>query len=144
MSSCQRLLQIWAHVNVKNRAMQVPQGRSHLHVVLMSGAVYQRSTPDPTGRYAEHGGNNGEGEMQAAAGKNEGVIADATNATDAPDATGDRGERVRRRKIGQTHDETFGGQMNRGGRSGLHPYPRGPTSTGGLWILGQRQPWHPP
>ena len=47
--------------------------------------------------------------MQAAVGENEGVTADATDATDAADATGERREGERRRKIGQTHNDTFGG-----------------------------------
>ena len=61
-----------AHVNVQDRAMRVPQGRSRLRVMPLSGAVcQQRAAPDLTGQDAEQGGNRGEGdgETKAAGGK---------------------------------------------------------------------------
>ena len=53
--------------------------------------------------------------MQAAAGGNEGVTADTTDATYAADTTGERGEGERRRESGHTHDDTFGGRRDGGG-----------------------------
>ena len=108
---------------MKDRAMRVPQECSRLRVVLMSGVVCRRSTPDRTGRYAEHEGNNGGGVMQAAVGVNNGVTAYTTNATDSVDATRERGEGYRRRKSGQKHDDTFGGRRDGGGQSGYTPTP---------------------
>ena len=78
-----------AHIDVQDRTMQVPQGRLRLRVMPMSRVVCQRRTPDPTGRDAEHGGNNGDRETHAAAGESEGGKA---NATDAAEATGERGK----------------------------------------------------
>ena len=83
-----KLIVLRAHVDVQDRAMRVPQGRSRLRVILMSGAVCQQRTPDLTGRDAEHRGNNRDGETQAVTGESEGGAADAT---DAMDATGERG-----------------------------------------------------
>ena len=48
----------------------------------MSGVVFQRSAPDLTGQEVEHGGNNGDGEMQAATGESKGGTDNATDATD--------------------------------------------------------------
>ena len=42
-----------AHVDVHNLAMHVPQGRLHLHVLPIYGAVCQCRAPDPTGRSAD-------------------------------------------------------------------------------------------
>ena len=109
--------------------MQVLQGRLRLRVVPMSGAVCKQRTPDLTGQDAEQGGNDGYWEVQAEEGESEGGTAVAT---DAADATRESGEGERRWKGGWAHDNTTGGRRNGGGRSGLHPYPRGPTSPGGL------------
>ena len=132
-----------AHVHVQYRAMQLPQGRSRLRVMPMSGAVCQQRTPDPTGRDAEQGGKkgDGDGDTQAAAGESEGGTA---NATDAVDATEEIGERERQGKGRWAHGNNIGGRRDDGGRAGLHPYSGGPTSPGGLWRLGICQPWHPP
>ena len=51
-----------AHVNVHDRAMQVPQGRSRLHVIPLSEAVCQQSALDLKGRHMEQGGNRGDGD----------------------------------------------------------------------------------
>ena len=49
--SCRRhLLWMQAHINVQDRVMRVPQGHLRLRDLLMSGALCQRRTPDPTGR----------------------------------------------------------------------------------------------
>ena len=57
---------------MQDRTILVPQGRSRLRVMPMSGAVCQQRAPDPTGQEAEHGGNNGDGETQAVAREIEG------------------------------------------------------------------------
>ena len=129
LSSRQHLLQMQAHVDVQDRAMRVPQGRSRLRVMPMSGAVCQRRTPDPTGQDAEHGGNNREGETQEAAGESEGGTADAIDTTVL---TGEGGDGDMRWKSGQKHDDTFGGRRKSGGRSRIHPKPVGSTSLGSL------------
>ena len=52
LSGSRHLLRIRAHFIVQDREMRVPQGRLHLRVMLMYGAVYQQHTPEPTGRVA--------------------------------------------------------------------------------------------
>ena len=63
-----------ANANLQDRAMRVPQGRSRLRDMPVSGAVCQPRTPDSTGRDAEQGGHEGkgDGEVQETAEKSEG------------------------------------------------------------------------
>ena len=91
----------------------------------MSGAVFQRRTPDPMGREEEHRGNNGNGETQAAVRESEGGTA---NTTDATDATREGGDRERRGKIRKSNNNTFGGEGTKGGEPRYTLNPGGSTS----------------
>ena len=90
------LLKIRAHVDVQDLVMWVPQGRSRLYVMSMSGAVWQHCAPDQTGRETERGGSNGYREAQVAEGESKGgKTTDTTDATDATTEGGDGEERGR-------------------------------------------------
>ena len=54
LSCRRRLLQMRTQFYVQDRAMQVPQGRLHLRVLTISGAVHQRRTQDPTGQTSDN------------------------------------------------------------------------------------------
>ena len=72
LSCRQRLLRMRANVDVQDHAMRVPQGRSRLCGIPVSGAVCQPHALYSSGRDADQGGHRGkgDGEVQAAAGKN--------------------------------------------------------------------------
>ena len=50
-----------AHIDVQDRAMQVPQCQPHLHVLPMYGAVCQRHARDPTRQATGDAGNTHRG-----------------------------------------------------------------------------------
>ena len=84
-----------AHVNVQDRAMSVPQGRSRLRVMLVSGVMCQRQAPDLMGRAADKGWSNHRGDRDREAT----VVARESKGgetTDATDANGEQGEGERK------------------------------------------------
>ena len=70
----------------------------------MSGAVCQRRAQDPTGRDAEQGGGNGDGETQAAAGESKGGTTAGTE--DNTVTTGEGGDGEERGRQGPTNHST--------------------------------------
>ena len=115
----------------------------------MSGVVYQRRAPDPTGQEADHGGSNhrgdGDGEEQAKAGESKGGESpDTTDATreegeveergrqgtDAHTTHGNQRQSAERRR--QPNYSTDGGGRERGGQAGVQPDPGGPLPLGGV------------
>ena len=89
-----------ANVDVQNRTMRVPQGRSRLCVMSIFGAVCHHRASDPTGQEAEHGGSNGDGEAQAQAAAGESKGGKTIDATDIIEATGER-ENMEKREGGR-------------------------------------------
>ena len=87
------------HVDVQDHTMRVPQGRSRLRIMPVSGVVCQPRAPDLTGRDAEQGGHGGKGgrEAQAAAGENKGGTARQSNYVSV---TGERGKGERQGQVG--------------------------------------------
>ena len=109
------------NVDVQDRAMRVPQGRSRLRVMPVSGAVCQPHVTESTGGDAEQGGHGGKGdrEAQSAAGKNEGGTAGTSNDVSA---TGESGKGGRQGQFGQEQgdgDATRGGIGDGGRRARL-------------------------
>ena len=121
LSFPRHLLQMRANVDLKDRAMRVPQGCLRLRDMPVSGAVCHLRAPHLVGRDAEqryHGGK-GDREAQAVARENEGGTAVATH--DAS-ATRESGAGERRGQVGQEQgdgDATRGGQGDGGRRARL-------------------------
>ena len=145
-----------AHVNVRDHAMKMPQRRSHLRVLPMSGAVCQRRAPDPTGQAADNAGkiHRGDGDMERK---------EAARAHEGGEDLGARRRRGERERNGPRpiHSPSSNGDQQsgakggyatrrwnlligrgRGGCSRLHPEPVGTPPPGGLRRMGSCQPWH--
>ena len=94
---------MWAHVDVQDSAMRVPQGQLHLRIMLMSGAVCQRHDPDLTEQATD--------EARKAQGKDrygEGKGAARTHKGGEDMGVPRRGRGRERTRIGPLHSSSLG------------------------------------